>query len=907
MQQVHPSLYRATPSHPNSELKFSDFRNLPDGGMHEKKPKHKRLKKIRSLFLHPFNASATKSAVPPHRRAEPIMEFNRAPPEEIRNGSLCGIANHGNTCYMNAVLQCLSNNDVFAEKLITDSFGPTPTANAGELTDQLSLLMALLWSKLDFPQVSLDFYHSVSRTAPQYYGNNQHDSQEFLLWLLDRLYEEFNTVTTPKVNAVGLNFIKKLFWAQFKSTVKCPNCLHESITFEPYVCISLPVPVREICAVFVSVVYRNCARNRKFGIMLDEIQSVRQLRMAISGLSGLYEKNIILTDLQGAELGRVFYDEQHAMLVNGRHLYALEVPARQAVVDHRTGREVLLVYAVNRCGTLVDGKWFGVPMIFRIHRDLTHYQFQSVVLKTLSKYVQGNVDMFKVWHGLLFHCRLMDPIPSKCVPLTNYHRPFYTAAVERSLHECQLYGVCPHLKLVLEWEQSVVANIFGTLLEVAIKEDDSVSQVCSQMFQSQVTTLDKCLQQYTEQELLSKDDTWTCSNCQQPQNGATKKIGLWNVPEVLVLHLKRFKQDGAVRAKLQSLVEFPLDGLDMNAYLEKRTISKSCSLLPHDGYSSQAMLSRAASQLLPHEGVPEKRKFTNKKTFGNTLMRKLSRSPNSATLKLTASHTGAVSSDNIYDLYAVCNHTGNMNSGHYTAFCRNHRDDQWYSYNDTQVNPISESEVVTNSAYMLFYSRRNASTHHNKPHWSYSIAKHVLFSAVATRSHSSHLLGGGHPPAKRRLDSTSSLPASYMTGRKISDSAMSVPPVMPTGGGRSNWFSPQLNTVREVVNNEVGSFPQQGSQTSNESVFQIASLHQKSSSYDQAVAVTQNDHRRRSRSFEATKQPRDCLSPARSDHVVKENWQDWNYHSYTLPSNHRNKPSISSSLHLPQSGTETCV
>ena len=35
---------------------------------------------------------------------------------------------------------------------------------------------------------------------------------------------------------------------------------------------------------------------------------------------------------------------------------------------------------------------------------------------------------------------------------------------------------------------------------------------------------------------------WTCSNCQQPQNGAGKKISLWNVPDVLVLHLKRFKQ-----------------------------------------------------------------------------------------------------------------------------------------------------------------------------------------------------------------------------------------------------------------------------------------------------------------------------------------------------------------------------
>ena len=39
--------------------------------------------------------------------------------------------------------------------------------------------------------------------------------------------------------------------------------------------------------------------------------------------------------------------------------------------------------------------------------------------------------VLQVWHGLLFHCRLLDPIPSKCVPLTNYHRPFYTAAVER--------------------------------------------------------------------------------------------------------------------------------------------------------------------------------------------------------------------------------------------------------------------------------------------------------------------------------------------------------------------------------------------------------------------------------------------------------------------------------------------
>ena len=379
-----------------------------------------------------------------------------------------------------------------------------------------------------------------------------------------------------------------------------------------------------------------------------------------------------------------------------------------------------------------------------------------------------------------------------------------------------------------------------------------------------------------------------------------------------------YVKDGAVRAKLQSLVEFPVDGLDMNAHLEKRIVSKSCSSLPRDGSSSQAMMSRATSQMLPHERVPEKRKMTGRKTFGNTLMRKLSRSPNSVTLKLPqAGQTVTAPLDDTYDLYAVCNHIGNMNSGHYTAYCRNHRDGRWYSYDDTQVHPISESEVVTKNAYMLFYCRRNPSRHHKTPHWSYSIAKHTLISAVATRSHSSHFTSGSHLPGKKRLESTSSLPATYMGGRKTSDSAMSVPPVMATGGGRPVWFSPQLNPVREVTHNEFGSFPYQASQTSNESVFQVTSPHQKSSSYDHTVpAIATNDYHRRSRSFDSTKQPRECLSPARSDlvrenlqvrsDVVQENSQDWSYHSYTLPPNHRNK-AVNSSLHLPQAGTGTCV
>ncbi|CAB0014804.1 unnamed protein product [Nesidiocoris tenuis] len=62
---------------------------------------------------------------------------------------------------------------------------------------------------------------------------------------------------------------------------------------------------------------------------------------------------------------------------------------------------------------------------------------------------------------------------------------------------------------------------------------------------------------------------------------------------------------------------------------------------------------------------------------------------------------------NTYDLYAVCNHHGqNLHTGHYTAYCRNPYNGQWYCFDDTTVSGVNESDLVTPAAYILFYQRR---------------------------------------------------------------------------------------------------------------------------------------------------------------------------------------------------------
>uniref|UniRef100_A0A3B4WC34 ubiquitinyl hydrolase 1 n=1 Tax=Seriola lalandi dorsalis TaxID=1841481 RepID=A0A3B4WC34_SERLL len=56
--------------------------------------------------------------------------------------------------------------------------------------------------------------------------------------------------------------------------------------------------------------------------------------------------------------------------------------------------------------------------------------------------------------------------------------------------------------------------------------------------------------------------------------------------------------------------------------------------------------------------------------------------------------------DCLYDLYAICNHAGTVNMGHYTACCSD--ENGWCFYNDS-VTPVSENHLQTNQAYVLFY------------------------------------------------------------------------------------------------------------------------------------------------------------------------------------------------------------
>ncbi|KAK6482428.1 ubiquitin carboxyl-terminal hydrolase 15-like isoform X1 [Huso huso] len=78
--------------------------------------------------------------------------------------------------------------------------------------------------------------------------------------------------------------------------------------------------------------------------------------------------------------------------------------------------------------------------------------------------------------------------------------------------------------------------------------------------------LKDCIELFTTKEKLGIEDPWYCPNCKQHQQ-ATKKLDLWSLPPVLVVHVKRFSYSRYMRDKLDTLVDFPISDLDMSEFL----------------------------------------------------------------------------------------------------------------------------------------------------------------------------------------------------------------------------------------------------------------------------------------------------------------------------------------------------
>uniref|UniRef100_A0A3P9I7X8 ubiquitinyl hydrolase 1 n=1 Tax=Oryzias latipes TaxID=8090 RepID=A0A3P9I7X8_ORYLA len=640
-----------------------------------------------------------------------------------------GLKNHGNTCFMNAVVQCLSNTDLLAEYLGLERYkmdlsqsringvvrSGEPRRVSGEVTEQLASLVRALWTLEYTPQQSVDFKTVVSKYGSQFRGNSQHDALEFLLWLLDRVHEDVilaphnnnNKVKAPEKGPGGADeepernqcqqlrvqhsFVQEHFQAQYKSSLTCPHCLKQSNTFDPFLCISLPIPLRQTRPLCVTLVFSSKGqRYLRVGLAVPLFGSVACLRRMVAEEGKLSLDQVILTEVYSTGFQRSFFDEDDlTSIAENDVIYAFQAPplyirggsARISGYHHSlpsspyfTGPEgqrlppsgtlsseflnqgvavKILLLVCNAAGAGQQTTRFGPPFLMREDRSISWEQLQQSILSKLYYLMINGAQAQNA--RVLFNIRVVGGAAFYSYLSPQDARPLYHPAVERALKLCGSGGP-PHVKLIIEWEHRIKDCLFGNIHEEVVKEAESVRNLQQHHVQQHSCTLDECFQLYTKEEQLAPDDAWKCPHCKQLQQGMVK-MSLWTLPDILILHLKRFRQVGDRRNKLTTFVHFPLAGLDMTPHMVHRNNGPQEPLL-QPGWNQ-------------------------------------SRRPD-----LTPP-------DFLYDLYAVCNHHGGMHGGHYTAFCRNSVDGQWYSYDDSSAEPVPEAEVCTRGAYILFYQKRN--------------------------------------------------------------------------------------------------------------------------------------------------------------------------------------------------------
>jgi ubiquitin carboxyl-terminal hydrolase 4/11/15 len=652
-----------------------------------------------------------------------------------------GLHSLGNTCFMNSALQCLSHATPLTRHFLSNKFKAdvntsNPLGTRGKLANAYDDVMKDLWmthAARGGAASPSTLKRAIAQFAPRFAGCLQHDSQEFLAYLLDGLHEDLNRITkAPYVempdatNGANMaiagaqawdahlrrndSLVMDTVYGQFKSTCICPKCEKVSVSFDAFNHVSLEIPQHQNLQMTISIlVFRTPPRNHesskdnndkiplRYGVSLSRNSLVADLRRELSGLIGVPPNRFILCDIYENSVYELLHDKKTISSFRSSDVLA----AYEVDPYTNSSIHVVATHAMRVESPLSEGKdderpspsqmqVFGFPLMTSFDANSTCKQVYACIWEHMDTAVvqDGAPDAYVDKNGK--HCR-QDVLQIRIVDnqgksIVISQDPKATEASEDSKTSILPYASNEKIQdllgkectenflfMTLEWQNPVEEES----PEGGDQENDAKKSLIQpsrflrfadhptladanrkQRAKNGVNgvSLDDCFQTFTKPERLDENNMWYCSKCKAHVR-ALKTMKLWRLPNILVVHLKRFEFKHALRRdKLDTFVDFPLEGLDMNSHRADWTTAES----------------------------------DKNKSFVDA----------------------TVPAD--YDCFAVVNHFGRMGFGHYTAHARSWDESgiskDWAYFDDSSVRSVGDGKgpngVATPAAYVLFYCRR---------------------------------------------------------------------------------------------------------------------------------------------------------------------------------------------------------
>ncbi|XP_038701633.1 ubiquitin carboxyl-terminal hydrolase 5 isoform X1 [Tripterygium wilfordii] len=604
---------------------------------------------------------------------------------------LTGLLNLGNTCFMNSAIQCLVHTPEFARYFRGDYHREinwhNPLGMAGDLALAFGELLRKLWAPGRTPVAPRPFKAKLARFAAQFSGYNQHDSQELLAFLLDGLHEDLNRVKhKPYLKSRDADGrpdeeVADEYWAnhtarndsiivdvcqgQYKSTLVCPVCHKVSVTFDPFMYLSLPLQSTTMRSMTVTVfTCDGTALPTVTTVTVPKQGRFRDLIQAVSSSCSLKQnEELKIAEIRNHLLQRLIEDPLTSLssIKDDDRLAAYKIP--------KSVKSSKLLQLIHRCqeketsNTQAASHWkpYGTPLLSSIPLDgeTTRSEVQKIVQKMLSPLLKveclGDTDFSQPSNSDEASDQSHDISPDEastkfksdsirdisgskmetCSGLPLQMVDENNACIDLSVEEEKAITLSKSSKFIVvyfDWSEKLLGMFDMNYLE-NLPEVFRYGPVMKKA-RNEPLSLYTCLESFLREEPLVPDDMWNCPQCKE-QRQASKKLDLWRLPNVLVIHLKRFSYSRSMKHKIETFVNFPVHDFDLTNYVASKN-------------NSQRQL---------------------------------------------------------YELYALTNHYGSMGSGHYTAHIKLLDENRWYNFDDSHISPINEEEVKSAAAYVLFYRR----------------------------------------------------------------------------------------------------------------------------------------------------------------------------------------------------------
>ncbi|XP_065752225.1 ubiquitin carboxyl-terminal hydrolase 33 isoform X3 [Phocoena phocoena] len=471
--------------------------------------------------------------------------------DELKARGLTGLKNIGNTCYMNAALQALSNCPPLTQFFL-DCGGLARTDKKPAICKSYLKLMTELWhkSRPGFV-VPTNLFQGIKTVNPTFRGYSQQDAQEFLRCLMDLLHEELKeqvmeveedpqTIMTEET----MEEDKSQSDADFQS---CESCSSSDKAENENGSRSFSEDNNE-----TTMLIQDDENNSEMSKDWQKEKMCNKINKVNS--EGELDRDSVseTVDLNNQETVKVQIHSRASEYITDVHLNELST---SQTLPSSEGVNPRLSASPPKSGTL----WPGLAPTHKKaqsasspKRKKQHKKYRSVISDIFDGTIISSVQCLtcdRVSVTLETFQDLSLPIPGK-EDLAKLHSSSHPTSIVKAGSCGEAYAPQGWIAFFMEYVKRFVVSCVPS------------------WFWGPIVTLQDCLAAFFARDELKGDNMYSCEKCKKLRNGV-KFCKVQKFPEILCIHLKRFRHELMFSTKISTHVSFPLEGLDLQPFLAK--------------------------------------------------------------------------------------------------------------------------------------------------------------------------------------------------------------------------------------------------------------------------------------------------------------------------------------------------